>query len=109
MKIDFSQELKTLDGDNVKEPKGDNGKESKNTTLGSVAVQCLFVGEDINGEEKMTRFNLAQKIHGNAVVELDVKEAAKVRELIGKFANTPIVGPCWNLIDQADETKSKKK
>ena len=81
-------------------PKDINGvdlqDQDKNTlTLGMVAINALmgvYKDENISPEEKFVRFKIGMKIHGNANVELEVSEIAKIKDLIGKAYGPWIVG-----------------
>ena len=92
MKIDFKQHLKNLDGDILKE--GD-----KELTLGMVSVGALLAPEEVDGNEKLIRFELAQKIHKGECQELSVEEAALIKKLIAKPFTTLVVGQSLKMLD----------
>lgn len=103
MKIDFKQKIKDLDGNVIKEPtKIENGVvlETIDLTLERVFINALLVTLDteknIDGNEKLSRFNIAQKIKKNE--ELVIEEIAKIKEMVGKTYNTMIVGRVYEIL-----------
>ena len=101
MKIDFSQSLLGLDGQVLQ----NNGVA---LTLGTVSVDSLVLvrpDENIKGDEKFKRYQIARKIHGEAEVELAIEQVALIKKLIGKSFGPAVVGPAFELL----ETPKKKK
>lgn len=100
MKINFSAELKTLDGQTIKETTADD---SKPATLAVFAVNALNAQleeeKNLDGAEKFKRYQLAAKVYNGGEVELTSDEAAKIKGLIGKIYPPLIVGQCWPLLD----------
>ena len=93
MKIKLNAELKTLQGETLKEG-------NDNITLKSVMVGALLIPEEnIAGTEKAKRYGLAVKIETSTKeVELEVEDVALIKEVIGKFYTTLIVGQCYELL-----------
>ena len=73
---------------------------------------CKFCGrngapEQIPGEEKARRCYLSMEIHkANNEVDLDREDIKLIKELIGKFYPSLIVGPAWKLLELPEEKKS---
>lgn len=70
MKINFSTELKTLDGETIKET---DKPDSKHATLATFAVGALNAqfqdDKELDGAEKFNRYQLAVKVNGGGEVE----------------------------------------
>lgn len=103
--IDFTTPLVQLDG---KPFLGPDGKPVE-TTLASVAETALlgsYVDEqNLTGEEKVKRFSLANKIHGNRAASLTTEEVALIKRLIAKSYNPLVVGLSWTILDPASVPK----
>jgi len=97
-KIDFSIILKDIEGKDIEE--GPEGAKVP-FTLSKAAIQVLFVNEEKDeGEVKMTRFTLAMKIrNAEAPLKLAAEEIVMLKELVGKYMSTLIVGQVWPILD----------
>lgn len=96
MKVDFSQPVKTLQGENIKDPDG------KDFTLQAVCTNALLAEseEKISGQEKCDRYALALAIH--AAVEpydLSAENISKLKDLVGKTYTTLVVGQAFQMLD----------
>lgn len=99
MKIDFSQQLKNLDGVGFHE-------DGTPLTLGTMSCAALLAiyqdeGSRLSGEEKFQRYDLAAKIHKNAEVEVSAEDVARLKGVIGKFYGTAVVGPAYVALNVA--------
>lgn len=102
MKIDFSQQLKNLEGVGLHE-------EGTPVTLGIVSCAALLAthpdDRHLSGEEKFARFDLASRIHGEGEVDISGEDHTRLRDLIGKMYGTQLVGPAYvalgNVIPEA--------
>lgn len=114
MLIDFNQELIGHDGELLKGPAEKEGGEGKALTLGWSCCQALmanYQGDKDETEKKLSRFFLAQKIHGSTKLDkgpinVTVEEVASIKELIGKSYGTAIIGPTYCLLDPKDKKES---
>ena len=102
MKIDFSQEILTLDGEPMKTEKGET------FTLRNAAVICLdAMTEEIkqlSPKDKYHRGHLAERIYrAKEPIKVDVTDVALVKELIGKIYGPHIVKVAWDLLDADGE------
>lgn len=99
--VDFTTPLAQLDG---KPFMGPDGKPTE-TTLGSVAEVALLGSyadeQNLTGEEKVKRFALANKVHGNRAAVLTTEEVALIKRLIAKTYNPLVVGLSWTILDPA--------
>lgn len=97
MKIDFSQTIKDLDGNEVKDEKG------QTMTLGRVtasAVLSIFPDErDLDVTEKMKRNELAEKVWKGGEVDLSIEELASAKKLINKAFATRIVAQSAKMLE----------
>src|SRR5208282_870450 len=98
-KIDFTQEIKGLDGKPVMN--GD-AKPSMPMTLGDVAVVALEASLDedkgVTGAMKFERDELARKVYKKSSVVLTAEQLATIKERIGKVYSAMIVGAAWRLL-----------
>lgn len=96
MKVDFEQEIKTLNGESIPATDG------KPAVLRGVAVDALLAvfadEQQLAGEEKLKRYLLAEKIH-NGGVEFNTEEIALVKRLIGKAFTPVVVGQAWQMLE----------
>lgn len=92
MKIDFSAAITDLDG-----------KPIADLVLSRMATDALLMPfpdeRDLSGEEKITRFKLAQRIHGKEDADLSVEEVALLKRLIAKAYATLACARAWELLD----------
>lgn len=97
MKINFDSPLLSIKGEQLK---ANDGEE---ITLGWAAVESLLSNIDIQGvdsKSKLMRFLLAEKIYAsNGEVELPIEEVSLIKELIGKWPNTVIVGASLKILN----------
>lgn len=97
MKINFDAVLTGLEG----QPLLDDTKQPvtlKALSLG--ALMSVFVGEEnLTGEEKLSRYQLASTIHRGSIVDLKVEDIAKIKFLIGKAYGVLAVGKAYELLD----------
>jgi len=120
MKIDFNQELKDVEGKSLSTPTkykindrtgelsiGDDGQyiilEKSPIKLSTICINALMSNkqnEDISGEEKVSRYILASKIkQSKGLCEVSSEEIVKIKQLIGTFMSTMIVGASFNLLE----------
>lgn len=96
MQIDVTQEIRGLDG----KPQKDD---DKSITLRSICCNVLQVGftdePNLSGEDKLRRWKLAVRIHGESPVELGPKEVTEIMDLIAKMYIPRVVGPAWMLLN----------
>lgn len=99
--IDFTSKLSQLDGSQFKDQTGKDVE----TTLGSVAESALVNSyadeQNLPGEEKFRRYQLASKIHGadRKNLVLSPEETALLKKLIAKAFPPLVVGKAWELLD----------
>ena len=98
MKINFEQEFKTLEGVVIKD------ENDEVLTLKKVSTNSLMASlprEELTGEQKLKRYNLANKIHAGEQ-EVLVEDISLIKEMIGKVYTTLIVGQAYNLLEKVD-------
>lgn len=97
MKRDFDAVLKGYDG----APLLESGKEVK---LGSPAVTVLLAQfqdeQSLRGEDKFSRYKLAERIGQGGVQDVSAEEIALLKSLIGKAYPPGIVGPAYEALEQ---------
>lgn len=93
MKIDFSKQMKNLDGTISQDA----------PTLGTVAIRALVeeLGQDdkATGQEKFDRALLAQRLVDAGEIEISVEEAQLIKARIGKAFAPLIVMGAWQIIE----------
>jgi hypothetical protein len=94
MKINFNEELRTLEGESLVPV----------TTLKKCAVEALlanFPGEErLPGEEKAKRWLLATRIYANPEnIELKPEDLVLIKKVVGMGYSPLIVGQAWELLD----------
>jgi len=119
MKVKLNTELKDFEGNAMVfavaiagQPATDTQPAVKaqpavNATLGKMMIESLLVTfkdeENLSGEEKLKRWQLAIKIkNAEVTVEMTVEEIALVKKLVGKAYSTIIVGQVWELLEGAE-------
>ena len=94
MKRDFSQTLSAL-GNPLPENVG---------TLGAVCVGALLGvyadEQNLPGEDKFRRYQLAERIHVGGVQEVTAEEVASLKKLIGKNWPPAVLGPAYEALER---------
>lgn len=106
MKIDFSQTLKNIEGDNLLRTRHDrnlNKSIELPATLQWAAVEALLAvqqDEKLTGEEKAKRYELALKIQAaSEPLDLPVEDVALLKKLCDANFATLIVGQVRRMLD----------
>ena len=107
MKVKLNTELKDFEGKALIFTAATAEKEAVNATLGKMMIESLLATfkdeENLSGDEKLKRWQLAIKIkNADVMVELTVEEVALVKKLVGKAYGTIIVGQVWELLEGAE-------
>jgi len=121
MKVNFNASLKDLDGTEMTVPSkfrinpdtgqpfmGEDGQpivlKSESVKLSVVCVNALMGNkkdENLEGEEKLSRFILASKIkQAKAPLEVTAEEVVKIKKLVGEFMSTLIVGAVYQQFEK---------
>lgn len=101
MQIDFSQEIVGFDGEVIKDQRGP-------LTLGRVcgiALTSQGQNEKNDGEEKLKRFLLAQKIFGKETVSVTVDEVSLMKKLVNESFGAAVMGPAWLMLEPPEKPK----
>jgi hypothetical protein len=114
MPIDFTHVLKDLDGNDIMDiaRKGDKA-ESVALTLSRVATNSLCGAipneKQVDGEEHLKRWLLAQKVNGNRAADLSVEEIAMIKDRLAKaYNNALVIGQSYTLLDAGAAAAVKK-
>ena len=100
MKIKVNQVLKDLKGEDLK-----GKKKGEKVELKTICVNALLSevpekeGAKIDGNEKMKRFILAEKIQKANEIELTVEESSKIKAIIGGAFPPLVVGRAYNALE----------
>jgi hypothetical protein len=103
MKVDFTQQLRTLQGDAIQEDDGSGGK--RTATLGSLAVSVLLLSDPERpepGAKKVAAYHLAQRIYGatgNGSTSVTAEEVALIKEKIGQWSPPLVCGQAWDMLE----------
>lgn len=102
MKIDFGQVLKALNGQPFVEA-GENGAETRDLTLKTVAVAALMTDDPQQregGEQKFVRFKLAETVHEACEpVDMTPEQISQIKAAIGRAYATPLVGAAFKVLN----------
>lgn len=92
----FDADLKMIDGTPVKE--GEVALKMKTSVVNSLLG--FFPDEqNLTGEEKVKRYELASKIYAGGDIDLKPEEIVLIKKLVGKGAPTLVVGQVYKLLD----------
>lgn len=97
MKIDFKRKFTSLGGGFLTD--SETGKE---LDLGEVCIQALLSfdkNEVVSGLDKVKRYSLASAIHAGEKDSLTPEESVLLKELVGKFFTTIVVGQAFPMLD----------
>lgn len=107
MKIKPYIEIEDMDGQPMP---GGTEKDSKMFTLKTACINGLYAQfedeKNLSGEEKIKRYNLAEKIYSakdKDEVDLKAEEITLLKKLIAKAYGALIVGRCWELLDPGEK------
>lgn len=99
MKVNFDTILLTLDGRQM------NDKDTNEPlSLKTICVDALLVvdsREKLDGEEKIKRYILAQEIYQGKKDSLSAEEVVLLKELIGRYYSTIVVGQVFPMLDDS--------
>ncbi|KKN29313.1 hypothetical protein LCGC14_0845230 [marine sediment metagenome] len=105
MKIDISKLLKGLDGKPLV-------NQEEELTLGNVmgtALLMVYTDEQIGGDVKYKRHQIAQRLYGQKTIELSIEEIALIKDLIGKAYGPTVVGPAFDMLEGSGKSESTKE
>jgi hypothetical protein len=96
MQIQLSTPITSLSGQTLKE----GGIE---LTLRVVAEAALLADDaHISASEKVARFALAVRLHeAGDSIDLQIEDVAKIKEAIGRYMTTLVVGRAFALLEKA--------
>jgi len=97
MKIDFNKKFTNFNGEILKD-----SQSQKELSLKDVCVEALMVvdqKEEIGGEEKVKRYNLALDIYNGKKENLSSEEIVLLKELIGRYFSTIVVGQALKMLE----------
>lgn len=94
MRFDWNTKLVDLSGRDVVDEHGNT------IALGTLVVQALLTQgkDDIDGAEKFSRFRVASCVAANA--DIDVTDAALIKEVCGNVLTPLPVGRIWELLEK---------
>lgn len=110
MKIDFSQELQTIKGDEPLMQKDEKTKEDKPMTLADICVQALLAPYSdepgLSADDKITRYKIASAIaktpEGDKT-SVQAKDIDMIKNLIAKAYAPLVVGQASAMLEGETE------
>jgi hypothetical protein len=110
MKINVTQQLKSIEGEPLTTPKATcpqcgQATEAVPVTVRQIVTGALMAqrqGETLSGEEKVRRYALALRVHNENEPDLPVEDVALIKELVGQGYGPLVVGQVWVLLDPAE-------
>ncbi len=111
MKIDFNQELKTIEGDVLQRTRRkDNAITEEPATLRWAAVEALLTTDSkvsLPGEEKAKRYELALKIQeSNGSIDLGVDDVSFIKKICDAHFAPLVMGQTRKMLEGKSEEKS---
>lgn len=96
MLVKVNVPLKTLEGKTMK----DNADgEAVDATVKMVIVNAVLApAQNEKGVDKVVKYELAKKVHSNDEVDLDEKEIAMIKDVVGENFAPIIVGQIYELL-----------
>lgn len=98
MKIDFTKKFTNFNGEVLKDVTS-----SKELSLGDICIESLLAidktSNELDGVEKVKRYNLALEIHQGKKESLTAEEIVLLKDLIGKYFTTLVVGQALPMLD----------
>lgn len=103
--VDFSQPvLGEEDKPICMEATKDECPADKIATLGRLVRQALYASfqdeQNLSGEDKYKRAEIAQAITGASDVKLKLEDRALIKKLVGKLYGPMIVFAVWNMLEK---------
>ncbi len=101
MLVDVTKELKNFDGEPIYL---NTGGEPTDMTVRNTAVTLLAAGmrdEKIPADDALVRFQLAQRVHDQDKLELDVDEISLILRLTSESFTPLVYGRMVELLDPA--------
>ncbi len=97
MKVDMSKVLTTMDGKALME--SDDKGEAIEVTAQAVVVNALLTPvQNEKGVDKLRKFELAKKVHGDNGVDLDEDDIKLIKDRVGEVYAPLIVGQIYDLL-----------
>ncbi len=102
MKIDMTKTIKNLIGVDLENPESKLPKKEP-LTMKIVCTNSLLTqtqdDQNINGNEKAKRFELAMRVYTEKEIDLDIDELKMIKDLIGKIYGPLVVGRAYQILD----------
>ncbi len=108
MKVDFGQVLKDMDGDALKETIPNKFEENgepalRDMTLGRLCSRALLqpgTDEKLQGDEHLRRFMLAERIHGDEVVDIEkAEDTVTIKTCLAQSFAPLAVGQAYRMLE----------
>jgi len=97
MKINFNQSLIPFTGKAIKKINDDG--EQVDYTLSDECMK-LILADDVSGEDKIVRYNLAEKIYNSDMeIEITPEDVALIRKLVKEKSPTLVAGIALRMLD----------
>lgn len=97
MKINPLEAIRNLDGEQLKSPSDEP------ITVRTVCCDALLGTyqdeQNLSGEEKLQRYELAKKIHSDNEVILSAEEIVLAKKVVAKAWNPLVMGQAWKILD----------
>ena len=106
-KIDFTQTLKNLEGNPIKDlPQNPE----QNLTLSKACINALLINipqDKLTGTEKLERYELAKQIHKNKTLNLTSEQITLLKTLIAKVYGVLPTGQAYEMLEKEPEKNLK--
>ncbi len=102
-KIDVTQKLCDLDGNDIMGPPPKQGDPPAPMTVRSALIQALTSTEESQtGQQRYNSFRLAQRTHENDNPHFKAEDVKFIKDAVGKVFFPIVVGVVWDILDPPD-------
>lgn len=100
MRVNVNHPMVDLEGNPIPEKQDGTGTFMLKKVLIDALLQPFKDEENLSGEEKLKRFEMALKIKGvNDIIDFSSEDITLMKKLIGKMYTTLIVGQAWKILE----------
>lgn len=113
MKVSLTEKIKTIEGKPMQDVVDEKGTKEdlviKKVLTGALLAQYQDE-QKLSGEDKIKRFDLANRIYKSDEIDLKSEEIALCKYLVAKAFGVLVTAQAWSILEGAkDEASAKKK
>lgn len=107
MRIDVTQVLKTFQGVPMKD-QNEKGEAVDATARMAIVNALLYPTQTEKGTDKLTKFELARKVHSTDVVDFSTEDVALIKERVLDVFPTLVAGQVVRILESTDDDGASK-